>query len=346
MTRRTLLMMAQAMRAAPKAQGVPWTQWGGPHRNFQTESTGIKEHWPARGPRVVWKRVLGEGYSSPSVEAGVLYTMYGKPREEIVVAASTDTGQTLWEHSNPVQFQTDYGEVGNGPYATPLIVGDRLYTTGAAGRLQCLDRRTGKLIWAQELWQEHRGTRLMYGYASSPIAFRATVIVPVGGRGSSVMAFRQVDGRIAWAKNEFPNAYSSPLLIDVDGLQQLAVPMDGAVIAVNPHNGDLQWQVPFRAQYGIAVSSPVWGPGNLLFVSAEYGAGTKVIELKRTGNQTTAAELWTSNRLRLHHGNAMRLGDTIYFSSGGKGSPAILSAVDVRTGKIHWQERGISKATF
>ena len=53
-----------------------------------------------------------------------------------------------------------------------------------------------------------------------------------------------------------------------------------------------------------------------------------------------------SNRLRLHHGNAIRIGDTIYFSSGGKGSQAILSAVDVRSGTVHWQERSIEKATF
>ena len=42
----------------------------------------------------------------------------------------------------------------------------------------------------------------------------------------------------------------------------------------------------------------------------------------------------------------MRIGDAIYFSSGGKGSQAILSAVDARSGKIHWQERSIEKATF
>ena len=41
--------------------------------------------------------------------------------------------------------------------------------------------------------------------------------------------------------------------------------------------------------------------GNLLFVSAEYDAGAKVIELQRKGLQTTATEVWSSNRLRLHH---------------------------------------------
>ena len=338
-------VLAQTAKKAPAAS-PQWTQWGGPNRNFQTTAPGLKAQWPATGPKVVWKRPLGEGYSSPSVENNVLYTMYGRPREEVVMAADAATGKTLWEQTNPMTFRSDAPDMGNGPYATPLIVGDRLFTSGVAGRLQCFEKNTGKLMWSQELWEKHGGSRLMYGYSSSPIAFREMVIVPVGGRGKAVMAFNQADGAVAWSKHDFGNVYSSPILIDVDGLEQLAVLLDGALIGLNPHNGDLQWRVPFTAGYSIAVATPVWGPGNLLFISAEYDAGSKVIELKRNGLQTTATELWNSNRLRLHHGNAMRIGDTMYFTSGGKGSQAILTAVDVKTGKVHWQERSIAKATF
>lgn len=356
MTRRAFAFLAgggvafgQAARRAAKSassDGISWTQWGGPNRNFQTQATGLKAQWPTAGPKVVWSRPLGDGYSSPIVENGVLYTMYGKPMQEVVVAASAATGKTLWERPNRNDFRSEAPDMGHGPYATPLLVGDRLFTAGVAGLLLCLDKKTGAPLWTQDLWKDHKGTQLAYGYASSPIAFRDLVIVPAGGLGKALMAFRQSDGSVAWAKNDFANAYSSPLLISVDGLEQLVIVMDGAVFAVNPHNGDLQWRVPFRADYGISVATPVWGPGNLLFVSAEYGAGAKVIELQRNGLQTKANELWSSNRLRLHHGNAMRIGDTIYFSSGGKGSQAILSAVDVRSGKIHWQERSIPKATF
>ena len=356
MDRRTFLTLTLAapalvrdlrihLEAAPPA-GIPWTQWGGPHRNFQTEATGLKDTWPTSGPRVIWKRPLGEGYTSPAVESGILYTAYGKPREEVVIAAETETGKTLWERSNPMPFQSDAPEMGNGPYSTPLVVGDRLFTTGVAGRLQCLEKKTGKPLWVQELWASHHGSRLMYGYASSPIAYRDLVIVPVGGPGKALMAFKQGDGSVAWSKNDFGNVYSSPILINVGGLDQLVALLDGAVIGVNPLNGDLQWQVPFKADYSIAVATPVWGPDNLLFVSAEYGAGSKMIELQKDGRQTKAVELWSSNRLRLHHGNAMRVEDAIYFSSGGKGSQAILSAVEARSGKILWQQRSIEKATF
>jgi outer membrane protein assembly factor BamB len=361
MHRRTFLTLAlaapalgQAARPTPQRRGgtpppptgIPWTQWGGPHRNFHTEARGIRDTWPAGGPRVVWKRALGDGYSSTAVEDGVLYTMYGKPGQEVVLAANAESGSTLWEHATPATFQSDAREMGNGPYSTPLIAGGRLFTTGVAGRMQCLDKKTGKVVWTQDLWRGHGGSRLMYGYASSPIAYRDTVIVPVGGRGKSVMAFKQADGTIAWARHDFGNVYSSPVLIDVGGLEQLAILMDGAMLALNPLNGDLQWQVPFKADYSIAVATPVWGPDNLLFISSEYNGGSKVIELQRDGLQTRATELWSSNRLRLLHGNAIRIGEAIYFSSGGKGSQAILSAVDARSGKIHWQQRSIQKATF
>src|SRR5206468_4668282 len=141
----------------------------------------------------------------------------------------------------------------------------------------------------------------------------------------ATMAFQQADGKVAWAKGSIANAYSSPLLIDMDGLEQLVEIMDGLVFGLNPHNGDLQWQIPFKAEYGISVAMPVWCPGNLLFVSAEYGAGSKMIHLTRDGMQTKAEEVWSSNRLRLHHGNAMCLRSVLYFTSGGKGSQAILS---------------------
>jgi len=342
---------APAKKAAtappPAPRGVPWTQWGGPHRNFQTDAAGLKDTWPAAGPRVVWKRPLGEGYSAPAVENGVLYTMYGRPREEVVVAADADTGRTLWERANAMPFTSDAArEQGNGPYSAPLVAGDRLFTTGVAGRLQCVDKKSGAVLWSKELVTDLRGSRMMYGYASSPIAFRDLVIVPVGGPGRGLMAFQQADGTVAWSRVDLGNVYSSPLLIDVDGLEQLVAVLDGAMVAVNPHNGDLQWQVPFKADYSIAISMPVWGPGNILFVSAEYNAGAKVIRLERAGVQTRATELWSSNRLRLHHGNAMLIDGVFYFSSGGKGSQAILTAVDAQTGKIYWQQRSIQKATF
>ena len=81
MDRRTFLTLTLAapalvrdfrvpLEAAPPA-GIPWTQWGGPHRNFQTEATGLKDTWPTSGPRVIWKRRSGKDTRRPRSESGI-----------------------------------------------------------------------------------------------------------------------------------------------------------------------------------------------------------------------------------------------------------------------------------
>src|SRR5262245_27241198 len=107
MTRRVFLAGAASAAAQTQPKETPWLQWGGPHRNFQTEATGLAERFPASGRRVMWKRDLGEGYSSILVENGVLYTMYGRPNQEITLAADAKSGKTIWERPNAVSFHND-----------------------------------------------------------------------------------------------------------------------------------------------------------------------------------------------------------------------------------------------
>ncbi len=53
-----------------------WTQWGGPNQDFKAQSTGLADKWGDDGPRRLWERDLGEGYSAILVDGGRLYTMY------------------------------------------------------------------------------------------------------------------------------------------------------------------------------------------------------------------------------------------------------------------------------
>ena len=339
-----LLVLAAS---GPGVTSGAWPQWGGPNRDFTVAAANLADSWPEGGPRRLWQRPLGDGFSSIVTDGTTLYTLYREGDEDVAIAMDTRTGETRWTAKYAAPFRETCSErLGPAPRAAPLIHGDRLITVTSGGSMHSLDRRTGAHQWTTDLLDGAAGAVRACGFSTSPLAYKDTIITTAGGKGRGVLAIDAQSGRIAWQSQDFQNGYSSPILIDLEGLEQLVVLLDGAMVGLNPHNGDLQWQVPFKADYSIAVATPLWGPGNLLFVSAEYNAGAKVVELRRNGLQTSANELWSSNRLRLHHGNAMRLGDTLYFSSGGKGSQAILSAVDARSGKIHWQERSIEKATF
>jgi outer membrane protein assembly factor BamB len=201
------------------------------------------------------------------------------------------------------------------------------------------------VLWQQELWKDHGGTFRDVGYSSSPLAYRDTLILPVGGRGRAVFAFRQSDGGVVWKRQDFENAMSSPLLVNLDGEEQLVAFMVDQVVGLNPLNGDLVWSHAHKTQYAVNASTPVWADGNVLVVSSAYGSGARGIQLERKDGRTTARELWWNGRLRVHHGNMLRIDQHVYASSGDFG-PAPLTAVHVATGKLVWQDRRFPKANL
>jgi outer membrane protein assembly factor BamB len=341
-----VLLVGAILAATCAAQALDWPQWGGPDRNFVSGVKGLAAVWPEGGPRRLWSRELGEGYSAIAAAGDRLYTMTRRGEREVVVALAAETGKTVWEYAYDAPFSGEYSmENGAGPHATPTVAGERLFTAGATGKLHALDRRSGRLLWAHDLMAEYKGTVRVNGFACSPLAYRDTVIMQVGGPGHALMAFSQKDGRVVWQRHDFRNSPSSPLLIDVDGQEQLVAFMYDTLVGVRPSDGELLWSQAHRSEFGLNVSTPVWGEGNLLFVSSSYGGGSRVLKLTRAGANTTAEQVWAHQLMRVHYGNAVRLGDFVYASSGDFGT-APLTAVNVRTGKIAWRDRTISRASL
>ena len=325
-----------------------WHQWGGPDRNFHAKSTGLAIAWPAGGPNKLWSRALGEGYSSIVADPDALYTMYRVDDDEIVVSLEAATGTTRWEHryEAPLLEHMNYGiwlrRGGAGPYSTPLLLGDVVYAVGATGKFHALDRKTGDVLWYHNL-DEKFEMRGYSGYASSPIVYDGNIILPVGGRGKAVVAFDPASGAVVWKNQDFRLAPASPILIDVDGQDQLVVFTPEDVVGLDPKNGDLLWSHPHKTEYGLNISTPVWGEGGLLFISSAYNGGSRVIRLTRANGETTVEKLWSTNRLRLHFGNAIRIGNLILGTSGDFG-PAFFIAVDVETGEEAWRERSFGRS--
>jgi outer membrane protein assembly factor BamB len=353
-TSRASFMFLAAVVVAPPAGPAQaesgWTRWGGPHQNWKADCKKLADQWPADGPKKLWNRDLGDGYSSISEEDGRLYTMYreaGDEGKEVVICLDASTGETVWERKYRARPSDEHVmEFGAGPRATPLICEDRVYSIGVSGMMHCLNKADGKVVWKHDLWKEFKGTVLNHGYSSSALDYKDTVIALVGGKGHSIMAFRKDNGKVAWKKQDFKNSYSTPMLIDVDGQDQLLCFMAEELAAVDPANGKLLWTVKHKNQWGQNVCLPVWdAEDHLLFMTSVAEGGSRCLKLSRNGKKTTVDEQWVNPRVQVHHSNAIRLGDTIYTSTGGRG-PGLFHAIDVKTGEILWKERGFAKATF
>jgi outer membrane protein assembly factor BamB len=281
-----LVLLASSITSVAFAQSTDWPQFGGPHRNFKADSKGLASSWPDGGPRKLWNRELGEGYSAIVADGKTLFTMYRKGDNEVVIALDGLTGKTIWEYSYAAAFLKgmDMGN-GPGPHSTPLVTGAHVYAAGVNSKLHCLNKLTGKLVWSHDLWKELGGTFIDTGYSCSPIAYKETVIVTLGGPGRAIVAFNQQDGVVVWRKHDFENSPSSPTLIKVEGQDQLVAFMANGVVGLDPNNGDLLWEHPHVTKWNLNISVPVWGEDNLLFCSSAYDVGSRVLQLTRAATR-------------------------------------------------------------
>lgn len=354
------LPAAKAAAGQASASSAAWRQWGGPSRDFTVRNSGLAASWPAGGPRTIWSRPLGPGHSSILFDAGLLFTMYrvgnGRARQgpwdaaESVIAMDAATGKTIWEHKYASKIE-DFS-YGAGPHSTPLIVGDRLFTIGTNKQLFAFDKKSGKVLWSHDLVAEMDAPSLLIrpvvkaGYGCSPIAYGDTIICSVGGPGQSVVAFRQADGGVAWKSGHFLVSEAAPILITVDGRRQLVVFGGGAVHGLNPATGAVLWSHPHDPGNDLNINTPIFSDtDNILLLSSAYKAGSRAIRLKQNGDVTETEELWFSNRVRYMFLSALRLGDYVYGTAGDLG-PSFLTALNIKTGEMVWQHRGIGRASM
>ena len=325
-----------------------WPQLGGFGRDFHVEAASIARAWPASGPRQLWRRPLGEGYSSILVEGSTLVTMYRRGDAEVVVALDAATGATRWEHAYTAPlthngyFDVWLNAAGPGPYSTPLIADDIVFAVGVTGQFHALDLRTGTLRWSNDLVKSFKPGDYN-AFASSPLAYAGNVILPLGGSPHGVVALRRDTGALAWQSEPLAMGPGSPILIDVDGQKQLVVWGQGEIAALDPDDGHLLWRHPHPTQLGLNISMPVSLPGNRLFVSSAYGGGSRMLRLSRLNGRTAVKEEWFNSRMHLHFGDALRMGKLLIGTSGDFG-PAYMVALDVDTGTEVWRDRSFGRA--
>jgi len=344
----SVMLIAVSAQLFPTDAGTAWAQWpqwGGPNQDFKVDVKGLAPQWSESGPKQLWKRDLGEGYSAVVADGDRIYTQYRGEDKEIIVAMEAKTGKTIWEYkydANPRDGHVH--EFGDGPRSTPLVAGDYVYAIGVSSVMHCLKKDKGEVVWTHDLWTEFNGNFLNHGYSSSPVAYGETIIALVGGKEASIVAFDRKTGNVVWKKHDFENSYSTPKFIKVGGEDQMVTFMKSEIIGLDPKTGELKWQFAHGNQWGQNVCMPVWYPEkNILFFSSPE-AGAKGLQLTKNGDKTDVKELWSTNKIQFYHVTAVGVGDHVYGSTGTR-SPAFFCAVNIETGKIAWRQRDFAKAT-
>jgi outer membrane protein assembly factor BamB len=290
---------------APAAHADDWPQWLGPKRDGVWREGGLIDKFPDGGPKVVWRKEIGAGYTGPAVADGKVYVMdRPKPKEaagggqagtERVLCLNAADGKELWVHEYPCA----YAKVGypTGPRTTPLVAGDKVYTLGTMGDLRCLDAKTGKLLWSKNFRDDYKAPLPVWGWSASLLLDGDRLISLVGGEDRAVMAFNKDTGKEIWKSLDSEEVcYSPPVLVEAGGVKQLVVWLDDAVYGLDPATGKSHWSEKYPKdgkpmRPAVTIAMPRFEKGLLVVTSFYHGPLT----LRLAADKPAAEVAWRGN---------------------------------------------------
>jgi outer membrane protein assembly factor BamB len=274
---------------------------------------------------------VGVGYASFVVADGKAYTIEQRRSQEVVAAYDINNGRELWTQKWNAEFSDSTGD---GPRATPTWEQGRVYALGATGELRCLDANNGSVIWGKNILNDNSAKNLPWAMAASPLIVDDKVIVlPGGGNGKSVVAYNKNTGAPVWKALSDPQAYVSPMLVELAGRRQIVVVSSYRVVGLAPENGALLWSYPWDTDMGINVSQPIMVDKNRFFISSGYGKGAALVEVKGSGDSFTASTVWENKNMKNKFNSSVLHNGYVYGLDEG-----ILVCLDVNTGERKWKE--------
>jgi len=157
------------------------------------------------------------------------------------------------------------------------------------------------------------------------------VCTPGGAKGA-LAAFEKKAGKLLWQSAEFtdPAHYSSIVAADINGARQYVQITEHSVVGIAAKDGKLLWKSAFPGRTAV-IPTPIVKE-NHIYVTASYGAGSKLVKI---GPGNEASDVYENKVMKNHHGGVILVGDHLYGYSDGTG----WICQNFKTGEEVWSER-------
>jgi outer membrane protein assembly factor BamB len=260
----------------------------------------------------------------------------------MVIAVNDKNGKEIWGTEIGPPFKGGH----NGSRCTPTIDGDRVYALGPQGHLVCLKTATGELVWKRSFKEDFEGRISNWGYCESPLVDGDKLICSPGGPKAGIVALDKKTGRELWRCAIPPNKkwklegapLSSIAISRGAGVKQYIQAMQEGVVGVDAESGKLLWHYDRQSAYCNMCTPMV--RGDYVFVPIGWGSGSVLLKLVRAGDGVKFEEVYflKGEKARIQSGGAVLVGDYVYTSHAGNGSP---KCIEFMTGKSMWKtQRG------
>ncbi len=253
-----------------------WPNYRGPDYNGISQETDWQSDWDASGPKKLWQKSVGIGFSSTAVANGKAYTMGNtgkKGNVDIVYCFDAKTGKELWTHKYACDLAPKYYE--GGTLSTPTIDGKRVYTLSKMGDLFCLNAENGTVIWHKELNKKMGYELPTWHLSSSALIIDDMLILNIGKAG---LALNKNTGDLIWENGKEKCGYATPVAFTMEGTPSLALFAENSIIAVQQANGKKIWEYPWKTKHAVNAANPIVS-GDKVFISSGYGRGCSLISV-------------------------------------------------------------------
>jgi outer membrane protein assembly factor BamB len=338
------ILVAAASSAPLEAEN--WPCFRGPQRQGISRQKDPPTEW---GPteNIVWRQTIpGRGWSSPIVWDDRVYvtTATDDGASLHVICLAGEDGDVVWNTAVP---QKAGHKLRQNSYATPTPCTDgrRVYVLAADGRIVALST-AGEIEWINAEFDYYS----QHGVAVSPILHDELVIVPFdwSSRGPDkklgwqrpwakafIMAVNKATGKTKWTgkRGNSRIAHVTPVIVEVDGRDQLVSSAGDVVQGFDPRTGQRLWSVPNPGE-GV-VPSPAAGDG---MVFATSGFGDSAIRAVRLGGPSDATDthiLWTRTDDVPKVPSLLFISPHLYILT----DSGVLTCVNAAAGDVVWRER-------
>jgi len=330
-----LWILTAALAMALQNTVPDWPQFFGPERNGVYRGPALSEKWPATGPRVVWQKQVGEGFSGPVVAEGRLILFHRVNDREVVESFDARTGGAQWQYGYPTNYRDDFG-FEEGPRAVPVVANGIVYTFGAQGQLHAVNLKSGMRVWSEDTMKRFGVAKAFFGQGGSPLVEDGRVIANVGGKGAGIVAFDAKTGKVLWTATDDEASYSSGVAATIGGRRLALFLTRNGLVALDPATGKVLLQRRWRARQAASVNAAT--PlviGDLIFISAEYGPGAGVLRVEGSN----LVDVWASDEVMSnHYATSVHGNGFLYGYHGRQEFGPSFRAVELRTGKVRWSQ--------
>lgn len=328
-TREHVICVGAASEENGNGGEADWPAWRGAGRDGKLSGFKPPAAWPETLGRS-WSVEVGGGHSTPALVDGRLYVHARQGEEEVALCLDAAAGKQVWRtpYAAPYKPAQEAETHGHGPFASPAVEGNRVFTFGVTGILSCFDAKTGGLVWRQDSKAYPE-----WGASMSPLVADGLVIAHVGGKDKgAIVALEAATGKERWKWEGDGPGYASPVIGTFKGKTYLITQTQKLIVGLDAATGALLWKLDYATDFDQNSVTPVLFEGGAIF--SGYKKGTTAYKL---GGVVSPEQLWHSD-LSMYMSTPVLKGDRLYgFTDARRGQFFCLNA---KTGETLWTSDG------